>query len=85
MTYYDPWIMGFQETKENLDRTHGVCYACHEHCVPKNGIKLMDPNKFHFGGNFFCDCGSGHLDKPCTLGQNAHQHPSAGLGDKENI
>jgi len=57
------------ETKENIDRTHGVCIACHEHCVPKNKILLMDPNKYHFGGNFFCDCGFGYLERPCTLAE----------------
>eukprot|EP01127_Copromyxa_protea_P014276 TRINITY_DN3944_c0_g1_i1.p1 TRINITY_DN3944_c0_g1~~TRINITY_DN3944_c0_g1_i1.p1 ORF type:complete len:479 (+),score=84.16 TRINITY_DN3944_c0_g1_i1:14-1450(+) len=55
------------ETKENVDRTHGVCYSCREHCVPKHNIKLLDPKKFHFGGNFYCDCGFGFLDNPCSL------------------
>jgi len=60
------------ETRENVDRTHGVCLACKTHCVPANSIKLLDPKKHHFGGNFFCDCGSGHLPLPCTLSHSAH-------------
>lgn len=48
-----------------MDRTHGVCIVCKEICVPGNKIKLMDENKYHFGGNFYCDCSSGNLEKPC--------------------
>jgi len=59
------------ETRENVDRTHGVCLACKEHCVPANSIKLLDPKKHHFGGNFYCDCGSGNLPVACTL--NPHR------------
>lgn len=58
-------VTDVEETKENVDRTHGVCVVCKEICVPSNQIKLMDENKYHFGGNFYCDCSSGNLEKPC--------------------
>lgn len=53
------------KTKEIAVRTHGVCVACKEICVPQNQIKLMDPERHYFGGNFWCDCGAGNLELPC--------------------
>eukprot|EP01127_Copromyxa_protea_P002983 TRINITY_DN12887_c0_g1_i1.p1 TRINITY_DN12887_c0_g1~~TRINITY_DN12887_c0_g1_i1.p1 ORF type:complete len:393 (+),score=33.73 TRINITY_DN12887_c0_g1_i1:391-1569(+) len=61
------------QTNERGDRTHGVCAVCRELCVPKNKTKLLEPNKCYFGGNFWCDCGSGHLDTPCRAsGEYTH-------------
>jgi len=53
------------KTKEIGVKTHGVCFTCKNICVPQNGIKLLERDQHYFGGNFWCDCGSGNLEKPC--------------------
>jgi len=60
-----PYFQYLWKTKDIDSRTHGVCYTCRNICVDLNDIKLLEPNQHHFGGNFYCDCGGGQLEKPC--------------------
>jgi hypothetical protein len=53
------------QTNSSSDRIHGVCMACKETCVPANGYELRNPGQFFFGGNFYCDCGTGRLGGKC--------------------
>eukprot|EP01097_Dermamoeba_algensis_P003952 TRINITY_DN2659_c0_g1_i1.p1 TRINITY_DN2659_c0_g1~~TRINITY_DN2659_c0_g1_i1.p1 ORF type:complete len:545 (+),score=97.83 TRINITY_DN2659_c0_g1_i1:237-1637(+) len=48
----------FYQTREMDDRPHGVCVVCVKTCVPRNGMFVEGVSKF--GGNFYCDCGSGY-------------------------
>jgi len=57
------------KTKEIGVKTHGVCVTCKNLCVPQNGVALLEPQHY-FGGNFWCDCGSGNLAKPCRAMQH---------------
>jgi len=47
------------------EERHAVCFTCKKNCVPKNAIKLKEPQKKIFGGNFICSCGQGLLKSPC--------------------
>jgi len=60
------------KTKEIDVRTHGVCVSCYNTCVPMNRVKLLEPEKHYFGGNFWCDCGAGNLDAPCRANGTCH-------------
>jgi hypothetical protein len=53
------------KTKDNDERTHGVCISCYNTCVPHYATALFTPKMF-YGGNFYCDCGAGNLDQKCT-------------------
>jgi hypothetical protein len=53
------------QTTQSSDRIHGVCLVCKEKCVTRNGYQLKNPDQFYFGGNFYCDCGTGRLGGEC--------------------
>jgi len=60
------------KTKEIDTRTHGICVSCKEICYQKNNINLVTLSEKHFfGGNFYCDCGSGNLELPCRAKKNS--------------
>jgi len=70
VTGLDCYFQYLYKTKDNDERTHGVCLSCKEHCLPYTETKLIVKSMF-YGGNFFCDCGAGNLDKKCRV---SHAH-----------
>jgi hypothetical protein len=69
------------QTTESSDRIHGVCYVCKETCALRNGYRLRNPNQFYFGGNFYCDCGTGRLGGECYAKE--HHEEAMAITDEE--